>query len=287
MTDCEKVSAQNYVYEITAGIAPDRVVRMVGIGHRVLELGSGPGSITRHLAENHCQVTALDVNTESLEIVSEFCESAHHCDLNLKNWHRILPELGKFDVVVAADVFEHLMDPWSSIKLVHHFLGDHGSFVLSLPHVGHASVLACLVNSDFEYRTTGLLDKTHIRFFGLSNIQLLLEDAGFKIIEAQFVVMHPKKTEFSNQWDKLSRKTRKRLLSEKAATIYQVVLRAVPANRDGIDTALQLIDLPVPKAEGTYLMNRLRNSMLGGIVAWFIPSSIRAKISSFFRKFGI
>ncbi len=38
-------------------------------------------------------------------------------------------------------------------------------FLVSRPQeAAHNAVVACLLNEDFEYQPTGLLDKTHIRF---------------------------------------------------------------------------------------------------------------------------
>lgn len=48
---------------------------------------------------------------------------------------------------------------------------DYGT--LSLPHVGHAAIAGCLIDEDFEYRQWGLLDRTHVRFFGIKNVQNL------------------------------------------------------------------------------------------------------------------
>ena len=46
-----------------------------------------------------------------------------------------------------------------------------------------------MLQEDFEYRNWGLLDRTHIRFFGIKNIQALFENAGLKIVHAEFVVL--------------------------------------------------------------------------------------------------
>ena len=96
----------------------------------------------------------------------------------------------------------------------------------------------------FDYGPWGLLDETHIRFFGIHNIQRLFEDAGFKIIEADFVVKEPSDTEFARQWRQLAEDARAVLSRGPFATIYQVVVKAVPVEAPG--EALQLATLRVP-----------------------------------------
>jgi len=58
---------------------------MVGTGKRVLELGSGPGSVTRLLKENQCRVTALEIDAEAIEIVSQYCEKFISATLTIQH----------------------------------------------------------------------------------------------------------------------------------------------------------------------------------------------------------
>ncbi|MFC1688127.1 methyltransferase domain-containing protein [Pseudomonadota bacterium] len=274
-----------YEYEIEPGSAPDRVVRYVGKGKKVLELGSGPGAITRVLCKNECQVTALEIDPDAIEIVREFCDEVYQCDFNDDSWPLALPSKEQFQIVVAADVFEHLYDPWACMKQLHQFLSDDGSLVVSIPHVGHAAVMACLVNSDFDYHSWGLLDSTHIRFFGLTNIQSLFEDAGFKIIEVDFVVTHPDKTELAQHWKIIPERLQQALLSERFSCVYQAVIRAVPVNRPG--KSLALTSQRIPKVEGFSITNRLRQNFFGGYIASLIPPGTRQSITAFFKKHGL
>lgn len=238
------VQRHRYDYPVQPDSAPAKVIRMVGQGRRVLELGSGPGSITRHLHANGCQVTALELDPEAIRIVSEFCEQVHRCNLNDPDWPALLADAERFSVIVAADVFEHLYDPWTALKQTLPLLSADGSLVVSLPHVGHNAVVACLLNEDFAYQPWGLLDNTHIRFWGLKNMQQLFFDAGYKIVEADFVVRAPEQTEFAYQWHRLPAASRATLARNRFGNVYQVVIRAVP--QAGAGAALQLDSLPVP-----------------------------------------
>ena len=235
-----------YQIDVTGGTAPARVVRMVGKNKRVLEIGAGPGSITRVL-KNHsnCRITAIEIDTESIEKLSPFCEQVYRHDLNDLAWTNVLSDQGKFDVVVAADVLEHLYDPWSTLRALKNLLTDDGSVVICLPHVGHSAVIARLFDEDFDYRDFGLLDRTHIRFFGIKNIQSLFIEAGFKIIDAEFVIVSPGNSEFVDCWQNVPYWLKRRLAKHRFGSVYQVVIKAIPDPTP--DEGLALLSIPVPQ----------------------------------------
>ena len=226
-----KDSRHNYEYDIDllSETAPANAVRLVGREKRVLEIGCGPGSITKILAqEGLCQVTGLELDPDAIKIVRPYCEQVIQADLNSSDWPQLLEGVPLFDVVLAADVLEHLYDPLLALKRMARFVDSKGYIVVSLPHVGHAAVISCLVNGDFEYRDWGLLDRTHVRFFGLKNIESLFDQAGLKITEARYVVKSPEETEFASSWKKLSSPLQCELMKSPHSEVYQVVVKAVP-----------------------------------------------------------
>ena len=228
-----------YNVDLKLDTAPTRVMHMVGRNKRVLEIGPGPGSITKLLQSvGNCRVTALELDCEAIKKVTPYCEVVMQADLNSSEWPRLLDGVERFDVVVAADVLEHLYDPWTTLRRMTSFITSQGYLVISLPHVGHAAVVSCLINSDFEYRNWGLLDSTHIRFFGLKNIEVLFAQAGLKIVEVKYVIKPPEETEFAASWSKLSSSMRAALMSSPHSEVYQVVVKAVPLNYPGDAVAL-------------------------------------------------
>jgi 2-polyprenyl-3-methyl-5-hydroxy-6-metoxy-1,4-benzoquinol methylase len=237
----------NYDYgvDLDSDTAPARVIRLAGHNKKVLEVGAGPGSITRHLTStNRCDVVALEIDPSAIEILREYCKKVYSLDLNDKEWPSHLKAEGKFDVVIAADVLEHVYDPLTVLKGMKSLLNEGGYVLLSLPHVGHCVINACLMDEDFEYRDWGLLDRTHVRFFGLKNIQSLYANAGMAIVDAQFVIRTPEQTEFAERWAKLPEYVRDALSSNPYGHIYQVVSMAKPVAN--AERSISLLDLPVP-----------------------------------------
>jgi 2-polyprenyl-3-methyl-5-hydroxy-6-metoxy-1,4-benzoquinol methylase len=253
---------------------------MVGSGKRVLELGSGPGSITRILHQNDCRITALEINPEAVKRVASFCDRVFSVDLNATDWTDSLAG-ARFERVVAADVLEHLIDPLATLRAMKSLVDDEGFIVISVPHAGHAALLACLLNGDFEYHDYGLLDRTHIRFFGIKNIQPLFEQAGLKIIDVEFVIYHPEKTEFAHQWDALPTSYQRLALSSAFSMVYQIVIKAVPVDRPGV--SICPTEIPVPLKHHRLLYDpRIRK-----IVRLFHGRNVRKVIRKYAAKLGI
>lgn len=234
-----------YEYHLGTDSAGERVVRIIGEDKRVLELGPGPGTITRILSkESNCRVTALEIDAEAVKKLAPYCERVYQADLNDADWPDTVKDDGGFDVVTATDVLEHVYSPLTVLTAMKGLLDENGCIVVSLPHVGHSVIHACLLDEDFAYSDIGLLDRTHIRFFGIKNIQRLFEDAGLKIVHAEFVVREPEHTEFAKRWANTSQEVRDVLARNPFGSVYQVVVKSVPEEADG--AAIRLMDMLVP-----------------------------------------
>jgi len=228
-----------YEYDVRENSAPAHVIDLVGSRKRVLEIGCGPGSITKILASDKlCRITGLERDKDALAKVTPYCESIIDADLNSDAWTDWFQGRELFDVIVAADVLEHLYDPWSTLDRMVPLLKNDGYLVVSLPHVGHGAVVSCLLNGDFQYRDWGLLDRTHIRFFCLQNIEALFAGADLKISDVRYVSKSPEETEFAESWAKLPKATRDALKQSPHSNIYQVVVKAVPTVRPGVSVSL-------------------------------------------------
>ena len=225
-----------YDYEINLadGSAPARVVRMVGTGKRVLDIGAGPGPIARVLTEKcNCRVTAVEIDDAAMPLLAPVCEQVHRLDLNDESWPQRLGDADRFDVVIAADVLEHLYDPWATLARMTGLIKEDGYVVVSLPHASYAGMLASLLDNNFEYRVSGLLDRTHLRFFGIRNMQALFDNAGLAIEDVEFFFQHPENTEFAEVWLRTPPAVRIELLRNQFSRVYQVVAKTVPMSAAG------------------------------------------------------
>ena len=111
-----------YAHEIdpTGGSAAAVLARMVEPGQRVLELGTGPGTVTRILHSKGCKVTGIEMDPETLATCAPFCERTVQANLEDPDWAS--PLAGeKFDAVICADVLEHLRNPRPLLQQLHSF----------------------------------------------------------------------------------------------------------------------------------------------------------------------
>jgi SAM-dependent methyltransferase len=101
----------------------------------------------------------------------------------------------QFDCIVFGDVLEHLNNPLEVLRQVRPMLKPGGCVLCSVPNVQHHSVLAGLLSGDFQYQDSGLLDKTHLRFFTYASFIKLLLNAGF-VPQIADVIQSPPSLEF-------------------------------------------------------------------------------------------
>ena len=107
-----------------------------------------------------------------------------------------------------GDVLEHLRNPSKVIHNCRHILKKKGKIISSIPNLMHFTVLHELINGNFHYTDTGLLDKTHIHFFTYNEIVKMYEENDFNVINTVASNVTPmlskKDSEFIDALTKLS-----------------------------------------------------------------------------------
>ena len=98
-------------------------------------------------------------------------------------------------MIVFGDVLEHLLDPATVLTSSLELLRPGGSIVISIPNVAHGAVRLALLQGRWNYTDTGLLDKTHIRFFTLTPCSRCWSRPGLSVTEFRSTVADPLATE--------------------------------------------------------------------------------------------
>lgn len=96
---------------------------------------------------------------------------------------RLTPELSPgriFDVVVCADILEHLESPEEMVRRIRDWLAPDGKLLVSIPNVANLTVRLALLLGQFSYSDRGVLDRTHLRFFTRRSALALIENGGFR-----------------------------------------------------------------------------------------------------------
>lgn len=90
--------------------------------------------------------------------------------------------IAHFDVVTMNDVLEHIAWPTTALTAVRRILSDEGVLIVSLPNVQFLlNVLDLVKRNEWEYQDSGILDRTHFRFYTAKSAVRLLEQNGFKV----------------------------------------------------------------------------------------------------------
>jgi SAM-dependent methyltransferase len=188
MTDHDAARCKSFDYYSTAKTAiepilPDRM-------GSVLEVGCGTGATMSWLRSNRPVDYAMGV-----EIVPEMAAEARSvfdkviCS-NIEAAQLALDR--RFDVVIALDVLEHLVDPWTSVRKLSNLLADDGFFLASIPNAAHWTLAFPLFfHGSWDYKPDGILDKTHLRFFSEETARSLFEDNNFTFEQLRYVKNYP------------------------------------------------------------------------------------------------
>jgi 2-polyprenyl-3-methyl-5-hydroxy-6-metoxy-1,4-benzoquinol methylase len=89
---------------------------------------------------------------------------------------------GYFDVAFCNDVLEHMVEPQEALRALAPVLRPGGVVIASIPNVRHVTATyPLLVKGRWTYRDSGILDRTHVRFFTRSSIRRLFEDEGWTV----------------------------------------------------------------------------------------------------------
>jgi ubiquinone/menaquinone biosynthesis C-methylase UbiE len=98
----------------------------------------------------------------------------------------------EFDIIILADVLEHLIDPEKTIQKLIPCLKKCGSFYISLPNIRNIKALyQIFLKGSFEYADSGILDRTHLRFYCKKDmIQLVSSFGELEIVKVESNLKH-------------------------------------------------------------------------------------------------
>jgi 2-polyprenyl-3-methyl-5-hydroxy-6-metoxy-1,4-benzoquinol methylase len=147
---------------------------------RVLDVGCGYGGLGRNLRDRGVkQIFGVEINPDAASQLAGVYADYWIGDVEQVN----LPaDIDAFDCIVFADVLEHLRDPWGTLERYLHWLKPGGHVVASIPNVRNLALLYNLaIRGRWRYEDSGLLDRTHLRFFTRGEILDLFAGAGLEI----------------------------------------------------------------------------------------------------------
>jgi SAM-dependent methyltransferase len=160
---------------------PELTRRIPSAARRILDVGCGAGAgIAAAKARNPAwDVTGIEKDPRLASLARSRCDRVLEGDLT-----RVLAALDRagerFDALVFADVLEHVEDPIAALALGRRVAAPGARLVVSVPNVGHLSVVRDLVLGRFDPVPAGLTDAGHLRWFTRAFLAEALAESGWQ-----------------------------------------------------------------------------------------------------------
>lgn len=152
---------------VTKNVKPDMNVLEIGC-----DMGATLLAIKNKCPDAHCY--GIDINETAVKVAGCFSETKV---ADIENDEKLFGEIN-FDYIIFGDVLEHLRNPEAALANARKMLKSDGKIVISVPNLMHISVMKQLLNGDFTYTETGLLDKTHIHLFTYNELMKMIRSVG-------------------------------------------------------------------------------------------------------------
>ena len=143
----------------------------------LLDLGAAGGELGSELRDDFDRTIGFEYNIDCIGQLS-----GHFDQIVIADLERVKELPQDIDVIVLADVLEHLRNPRTALDLVRAALKDDGYVFISVPNIANITVRLGLLFGIFEYRDRGILDHTHLRFYTKRTFRREIENAGFRIL---------------------------------------------------------------------------------------------------------
>lgn len=173
----DKLDGQyRYFEEVHLGL-----LKQVGTGLKILDVGCGYGQNGEAMMKKGNTVFGIDILPVAIEKAGTRLSFAAVADFGRP---QDIPEeirREKFDMVVFSDILEHVYDPMLLIRNAVPLMKDDAVLLISVPNIANWLTRLKLLFGVWDYDVSGMMDRTHIRFFTLKSIKRLVNAAGFDV----------------------------------------------------------------------------------------------------------
>ena len=161
------------------------LLSVAGRPRTVLDVGCGVGLNGAALKRMGARVTGVEIVPSSIDRAREVLDEVLVADIEADASVRAALAGRKFDVIVFADVLEHTVTPRAVLERFLPYLEEDGHVIVSLPNVAAWPVRLGLLAGEFDYRPSGILDDSHLRFFTRRSAARLLEATGLEVLRIE------------------------------------------------------------------------------------------------------
>ncbi|MEH2048735.1 class I SAM-dependent methyltransferase [Nostoc sp.] len=157
---------------------------------RILDIGCGNGSLSNLIAQHGYEVVGIEESESGVKFASQTFPDCHFIQGSIYN----LPyaEIGeKFDIVIAAEVIEHLFFPKELVRNAKQCIKPNGRLIVTTPYHGYLKNFMLAVSGKMDKHFTTLWDGGHIKFFSVATMTALLKTENYTNIKFKFAGRYP------------------------------------------------------------------------------------------------
>lgn len=150
----------------------------------LIEVGCSSGALAREYKKINpaCHYLGVEIDEQYSELAKRHCDQV--IAMNIEQADQTFFDSHKDrDCWIFGDTLEHLQNPWAVLGEIRRVIPSNGTIVACIPNAQHWSVIARLCIGDFRYEDSGLLDKTHLRWFTRQTIIEMFTNSGFQIAD--------------------------------------------------------------------------------------------------------
>lgn len=166
--------------ELLSSIKPSSVSKP-----RILDLGCGNGSLSHLIAMQGYEVVGVEDSESGVNYARQTFPDCHFIHASIYDLPYAELE-NSFDIVISAEVIEHLLYPRELVRAAQKCLKPNGRLILTTPYHGYLKHLAIALLGKMDVHFNPLWDGGHIKFFSVSTLTELLEKEKYTKIKFKF-----------------------------------------------------------------------------------------------------
>ena len=218
------MSKYDFQLDLSGKTSTGMILSKIKKGSTVLEFGCATGRMTRYMRqEMDCRVYIVEFEESAFQKAMEYAEDGLCDDIMTFRWREKFQDV-RFDAVICADVLEHLSDPEAVLRAAAELLSEEGAIHISLPNITHNDVLVKAFRERFDYTKVGLLDNTHVHFWGLENLGQLAAGSGLHLQSVEATYCRTGETEQKPVLDEVTARFENVLRQRSCGEVYQFVV---------------------------------------------------------------
>lgn len=144
---------------------------------KILDIGCGVGSIAFFLSTNYpcVSVTGIDISKKAIDACLEYKKliKSKNTSFSRMKVENYVNHKQKFDIIIASEVIEHLVDDKKFVENCGKLLEKNGSLLITTPSKNAPLFRLGLLNS-FDRRVG------HIKRYKMAELRKIINSAGFK-----------------------------------------------------------------------------------------------------------